>query len=71
MSTTPPEPTAGLGTGRLAERLRGILGPPFHLIDVTILFRLTRDLTRSARFICPAIGIGVVFYVPNIIETTA
>lgn len=68
---TPPEPSAGLGRSRRAERPRGIPGPPFPLIGVPILLRLTRDLTRSARSICPAIGIGVVFHVPNIIETTA
>ncbi|MFD0854950.1 hypothetical protein ACFQ07_22100 [Actinomadura adrarensis] len=62
-----------LQTDQLAEWLREIFGPLFLVIVsiVAIFFLFTREITRFVQFILLAIGIGVVFYVPNIIETTA
>lgn len=62
-----------LQTDRLADWLRQIFGPLFLVIVsiVAIFFLFTREITRFVQFILLAIGIGVIFYVPNIIETTA
>jgi len=62
-----------LKTGDLAKWLRDIFGPLFLVIVsiVAIFFLFTREITRFVQFIVLAIGIGIVFYVPNIIETTA
>lgn len=66
-------PNDELKTDQLAEWLRQIFGPLFLVIVsiVAIFFLFTREITRFVQFIILAIGIGVVFYVPNIIETTA
>ncbi|WP_030165210.1 hypothetical protein [Spirillospora albida] len=66
-------PDDELKTDQLADWLRGIFGPLFLVIVsiVAIFFLFTREITRFVQFIVLAIGIGVVFYVPNIIETTA
>lgn len=68
-----PSPAGGLDTGNLATWLRDIFGPLFLVIVsiVAIFFLFTREITRFVQFIILAIGIGVIFYVPNIIETTA
>jgi hypothetical protein len=68
-----PTPTPGLNTGNLASWLRDIFGPIFLVIVsvVAIFFLFTREITRFVQFIVLAIGIGIVFYVPDIIETTA
>lgn len=62
-----------LQTDQLADWLRQIFGPLFLVIVsiVAIFFLFTREITRFVQFIVLAIGIGVIFYVPNIIETTA
>jgi sugar phosphate permease len=62
-----------LRTDKLAEWLRQIFGPLFLVIVsiVAIFFLFTREITRFVQFIVLAIGIGIIFYVPNIIETTA
>ncbi|RFU40937.1 hypothetical protein DZF91_14510 [Actinomadura logoneensis] len=62
-----------LRTDQLADWLRQIFGPLFLVIVsiVAIFFLFTREITRFVQFIVLAIAIGVVFYVPNIIETTA
>ncbi|GAA2075421.1 hypothetical protein [Actinomadura alba] len=62
-----------LKTDALADWLRQIFGPLFLVIVsiVAIFFLFTREITRFVQFIVLAIGIGVIFYVPNIIETTA
>ncbi|MFI0482517.1 hypothetical protein [Actinomadura sp. 9N215] len=67
------EPNDELKTDQLADWLRQIFGPLFLVIVsiVAIFFLFTREITRFVQFIVLAIGIGVVFYVPNIIETTA
>ncbi len=66
-------PNDDLQTDQLADWLRQIFGPLFLVIVsiVAIFFLFTREITRFVQFIVLAIGIGVVFYVPNIIETTA
>ena len=66
-------PNNGLDTGSLAKWLRDIFGPLFLVVVsiVAIFFLFTREITRFVQFIILAIGIGVIFYVPNIIETTA
>ncbi|GAA2421429.1 hypothetical protein GCM10010191_36060 [Actinomadura vinacea] len=66
-------PNDELQTDQLADWLRQIFGPLFLVIVsiVAIFFLFTREITRFVQFIVLAIGIGVVFYVPNIIETTA
>lgn len=68
-----PPPNDELRTDQLAEWLRQIFGPLFLVIVsiVAIFFLFTREITRFVQFIILAIGIGVVFYVPNVIETTA
>ncbi len=60
-------------TEGLAEFLRGFFGPLFLVIVsiVAIFFLFTREITRFAQFIILAIFIGIVFYVPGIIEVTA
>jgi sugar phosphate permease len=67
------DPANGLNTDDLAKWLRQIFGPLFLVIVsiVAIFFLFTREITRFVQFIILAIGIGVIFYVPNIIETTA
>lgn len=66
-------PNQDLRTDQLADWLRQIFGPLFLVIVsiVAIFFLFTREITRFVQFIVLAIGIGVIFYVPNIIETTA
>jgi hypothetical protein len=66
-------PNHGLDTDNLAKWLRDIFGPLFLVVVsiVAIFFLFTREITRFVQFILLAIGIGVIFYVPNIIETTA
>ncbi|WP_406566940.1 MULTISPECIES: hypothetical protein [Actinoallomurus] len=66
-------PANGLDTDNLAKWLRDIFGPLFLVVVsiVAIFFLFTREITRFVQFILLAIGIGVIFYVPNIIETTA
>jgi hypothetical protein len=66
-------PNDDLQTDQLADWLRQIFGPLFLVIVsiVAIFFLFTREITRFVQFILLAVGIGVVFYVPNIIEVTA
>lgn len=66
-------PDPDVNTDGLAKWLRGIFGPLFLVIVsiVAIFFLFTREITRFVQFILLAIGIGIVFYVPNIIETIA
>lgn len=76
MAQIPQELMAAPGdlrTDQLADWLRGIFGPLFLVIVsiVAIFFLFTREITRFVQFVLLAIGIGVIFYVPNIIEITA
>ncbi len=66
-------PADGLNTDDLAKWLRQIFGPLFLVIVsiVAIFFLFTKEITRFVQFIILAIGIGIIFYVPQIIETTA
>ncbi|GAB2812894.1 hypothetical protein GCM10022221_08210 [Actinocorallia aurea] len=66
-------PEDGLNTEDLATWLRNLFGPLFLVIVsiVALFFLFTREITRFAQFILLAIGIGIIFYVPNIIEVTA
>ncbi|PRY01932.1 hypothetical protein [Allonocardiopsis opalescens] len=63
----------GPDTSGLASWLRNFFGPLFLVVVsiVAIFFLFTREITRFAQFIILAILIGVIFYVPGIIETTA
>lgn len=64
---------ADLDTSGLANWLRTFFGPLFLVIVsvVAIFFLFTREITRFAQFVILAIAIGIIFYVPNIIEVTA
>ncbi|GLX98913.1 hypothetical protein GT755_34365 [Herbidospora sp. NEAU-GS84] len=72
-----PSPAPGSGTGLntegLADFLRRFFAPLFLVIVsvVALFFLFTREITRFVQFIILAIAIGVIFYVPNIIEVTA
>ncbi len=62
-----------IDTSGLANWLRTFFGPLFLAIVsvVAIFFLFTREITRFVQFVLLAIAIGVIFYVPNIIEVTA
>ncbi|WP_214111158.1 hypothetical protein [Acrocarpospora catenulata] len=70
---TPAAPGTGINTEGLAEFLRRFFAPLFLVIVsvVALFFLFTREITRFVQFILLAIAIGVIFYVPNIIEVTA
>lgn len=69
----PTAPPAGVDTEGLADFLRSFFAPLFLVIVsvVALFFLFTREITRFMQFIILAIAIGVIFYVPNIIEVTA
>ncbi|MEU0521111.1 hypothetical protein [Streptosporangium sp. NPDC006007] len=69
----PSTPPATVNTQGLADFLRKFFGPLFLVIVsvVALFFLFTREITRFMQFIILAIAIGVIFYVPNIIEVTA
>ncbi len=62
-----------LDTNGLATWLRNIFGPLFLVIVsiVAIFFLFTREITRFVQFVVLAIAIAIIFYVPDVIETTA
>ena len=62
-----------LDTEGLATWLRGFFGPLFLVLVsvVAIFFLFTREITRFVQFLLLAIFIGIIFYVPQIIEVTA
>lgn len=66
-------PTGGVNTAGLAEFLRKFFAPLFLVVVsvVAIFFLFTREITRFVQFIILAVAIGVIFYVPNVIEVTA
>ncbi|GAA3225087.1 hypothetical protein [Nonomuraea helvata] len=68
-----PAPSGGLNTAGLAAFLRSFFAPLFLAVVsvVALVFLFTRELTRFAQFMLLAIAIGVIFYVPNIIEVLA
>uniref|UniRef100_UPI0034A0CBDA hypothetical protein n=1 Tax=Nocardiopsis sp. 25L-1-1c TaxID=1009683 RepID=UPI0034A0CBDA len=65
--------TNGPDTEGLADFLRGFFGPLFLVIVsiVAIFFLFTREITRFTQFLLLAILIGIVFYVPGIIQAIA
>lgn len=65
--------TSAPDTGGLAEFLRGFFGPLFLVLVsiVAIFFLFTREITKFAQFMILAIFIGIVFYVPGVIEVIA
>ncbi|WP_093170542.1 hypothetical protein [Sinosporangium album] len=67
-----PAPT-GVNTEGLADFLRRFFAPLFLVIVsvVALFFLFTREITRFVQFIILAIAIGVIFYVPDIIEMMA
>lgn len=67
------QPADDLQTDKLAEWLRNIFGPLFLVIVsiVAIFFLFTREITRFVQFVVLAIAIAIIFYVPDVIETTA
>lgn len=73
IAATPSAPPAGVNTEGLANFLRSFFAPLFLVIVsvVALFFLFTREITRFVQFIILAIAIGVIFYVPNIIEVTA
>ncbi|WP_245966408.1 hypothetical protein [Sphaerisporangium album] len=68
-----PPPTGGVNTAGLADFLRKFFAPLFLVVVsvVAIFFLFTREITRFVQFIILAVAIGVIFYVPNVIEVTA
>ena len=66
-------PQAAINTQNLVDYLPGLFGPLFLGIVgiVAIFFLFSREITRFVQFIVLAILIGVVFYVPQIVETLA
>ncbi|PZG18030.1 hypothetical protein [Nonomuraea aridisoli] len=69
----PSSPPAELNTQGLADFLRGFFGPLF-LVTVSVValfFLFTREITRFVQFLAITVVVGVIFYVPNIIETLA
>ncbi len=66
-------PTGGVNTAGLADFLRKFFAPLFLVVVsvVAIFFLFTREITRFVQFIILAVAIGVIFYVPNVIEVTA
>ncbi|NUW47001.1 hypothetical protein [Nonomuraea rhodomycinica] len=68
-----PAPSGGLNTAGLADFLRSFFAPLFLVVVsvVALVFLFTREITRFAQFMLLAITIGVIFYVPSIIEVLA
>ena len=66
-------PQAAISTNNLVIYLQSLFGPLFlGIVGIVALFFLfTREITRFVQFIVLAVAIGVVFYVPQIVETLA
>lgn len=66
-------PQAAISTVGLESYLQGLFGPLFlGLVGiVAIFFLFTREITRFVQFFVLAVVIGVVFYVPQIVELLA
>jgi hypothetical protein len=66
-------PQAAISTQNLVNYLQTLFGPLFLGIVgiVAVFFLFTREITRFVQFIVLAVAIGVVFYVPQIVETLA
>jgi hypothetical protein len=66
-------PQAAISTQNLVDYLQTLFGPLFlGIVGIVALFFLfTREITRFVQFVVLAVAIGVVFYVPQIVETLA
>ena len=66
-------PQAAISTTGLVKYLQSLFGPLFlGIVGIVALFFLfSREITRFVQFIVLAILIGVVFYVPQIVEVLA
>jgi hypothetical protein len=66
-------PQAAISTSNLVVYLQTLFGPLFLGIVgiVGLFFLFTREITRFVQFLVLAVAIGVVFYVPQIVETLA
>ena len=66
-------PQAAVNTQGLVNYLQGLFGPLFlGIVGIVALFFLfTREITRFMQFMVLAVAIGVVFYVPTIVQTLA
>jgi hypothetical protein len=66
-------PQAAISTQGLVNYLQSLFGPLFlGIVGIVALFFLfTREITRFVQFLVLAVAIGVVFYVPTIVETLA
>jgi hypothetical protein len=66
-------PQAAISTQNLVNYLQTLFGPLFlGIVGIVALFFLfTREITRFVQFVVLAVAIGVVFYVPQIVETLA
>ncbi len=64
---------AGVNTVGLANYLQTLFGPLFlGIVGIVALFFLfTREITRFIQFVVLAVAIGVIFYVPDIVELLA
>ncbi|GAA1736554.1 hypothetical protein GCM10009734_47810 [Nonomuraea bangladeshensis] len=73
LQMTPAPTSTGIDTGGLADFLRAFFAPLFLVVVsvVALFFLFTREITRFVQFLILAVAIGVIFYVPNIIEVTA
>ena len=66
-------PQAAISTEGLVKYLQSLFGPLFlGIVGIVALFFLfTREITRFMQFMVLAVAIGVVFYVPDIVQTLA
>ena len=66
-------PQAAVNTQGLVNYLQGLFGPLFlGIVGIVALFFLfTREVTKFMQFLVLAVAIGVVFYVPDIVENLA
>jgi hypothetical protein len=66
-------PQAAVNTQGLVNYLQSLFGPLFlGIVGIVALFFLfTREVTKFMQFLVLAVAIGVVFYVPAIVENLA
>ena len=66
-------PQAAISTQGLVNYLQGLFGPLFlGIVGIVALFFLfTREVTKFMQFLVLAVAIGVIFYVPDIVENLA
>jgi len=66
-------PQAAVNTQGLVTYLQSLFGPLFlGIVGIVALFFLfTREITKFMQFLVLAVAIGVIFYVPTIVENLA